>query len=49
MIQSQNTELYCLIDNNHVLGIIYNKLNEVIPTDQLLSNVSVACKNALTT
>ena len=23
MIQSQNTELYCLIDNNHVLGIIY--------------------------
>lgn len=35
--------------NDHVLGIIYNKLNEVIPTDQLLSNVSVACKNALTT
>ena len=23
MIQSQNTELYCLIDDNHVLGIIY--------------------------
>lgn len=35
--------------NDHVLGIIYNKLNEVIPQDQLLSNVSVACKSALTT
>ena len=23
MIQSKNTELYCLIDNNHVLGKIY--------------------------
>ena len=34
--------------NDHVLGIMYNKLNEIIPTDQLLSNVSNACKNALT-
>lgn len=35
--------------NDHVLGILYQELSELIPTDQLLSDVSVACKNALTT
>ena len=35
--------------NDHVLGILYQELSELIPTDQFLYNVSIACKNALTT
>lgn len=35
--------------NDHVLGILYQELSELIPQDQFLYSVSVDCKNALKT
>ena len=33
--------------NDHVLGILYQQLSEVIPTNEVLKNVAISCRNAL--